>query len=141
VLTTVTLGGGSAAEAQGVGVRAGVSGDPDQFYVGVHGDTGPVVESLWFRPNLEIGVGDNRTLVGVNIEFAYRVPLTDTQWRAYFGGGPALVISRRRGETSAGGGLNILVGIEHRDGFFTELKVGAIDSPSVKFGVGYTFRR
>jgi hypothetical protein len=135
------LGAGSTAEAQGVGVRAGVSGDPDQFYVGVHGETGPIVESLRFRPNLEIGVGDDRTLVAVNVEFAWRLPLNGTPWRLYAGGGPALNLMRRRGNTDAGGGLNILVGVEHRDGFFTELKVGAIDSPSVKFGVGYTFRR
>jgi hypothetical protein len=140
VLTMLALGASTAA-AQGVGVRAGVSGDPEQFYVGVHAETGPVVESLWFRPNLEIGVGDDRTLVGVNVEFAWRLPLNGTQWRMYVGGGPALNLTRRRGNTDAGGGLNILVGVEHRDGFFTELKVGAIDSPSVKFGVGYTFRR
>jgi len=39
-----------------------------------------------------------------------------------------------------GGGLNVLVGVEHAGGLFTELKVGAMDSPSVRFAVGFTFR-
>jgi hypothetical protein len=30
--------------------------------------------------------------------------------------------------------------VEHRDGLFFEAKIGAIDSPDLKFGVGYTFR-
>ena len=37
------------------------------------------------------------------------------------------------------GGFNVLVGLQHRQGLFTEFKVGAIDSPSVKFTVGYAF--
>ena len=136
----IMVGTTQLVEAQGRGVRAGVSGDPDQFYVGVHGEVGPVVESVLFRPNLELGIGDDRTLIGANIEFAYRMPLSNSPWRLYAGGGPALNIVRRRGDTDAGGGLNVMVGVDHTDGFFTELKVGVIDSPSVKFGVGYTFR-
>lgn len=129
------------AEAQGVGLRAGVSADPDQFYVGVHYETDPLVDRLRFRPNVEIGVGDNVTLVALNFEFAYRAPLQRTAWSVYFGGGPSLNIYRSRRDTSPEGGFNILVGLAHRDGLFTELKIGAIDSPSVKFGVGYTFGR
>ena len=134
---------GSAARptwAQGTGVRAGVSGDPDQFYAGVHGEFGPVAESVMFRPNIELGVGSERTLVAVNLEFAYRMPLSDSPWRLYFGGGPALNMVRRQGDTDAGGGLNVMLGVEHPGGFFTELKVGVVDSPGIKFGVGYTIR-
>ena len=134
------LGTATTAVAQAPGVRAGVSGDPDQFYMGVHFEAGPVVERLWFRPNVEIGLGDDMTLVAVNIEFVYRVPIENSTWRLLLGGGPALIISDRNDDTDTGGGLNILVGVEHRNGFFGELKVGVIDSPSVKFGVGYTFR-
>ena len=36
--------------------------------------------------------------------------------------------------------LNLLFGVENRGGLFFEVKVGAIDSPDVKFGVGFTFR-
>jgi hypothetical protein len=45
------------AQAQeGAGIRAGVSADPGQFYFGGHAAFGPVVDKLWFRPNLEVGV-------------------------------------------------------------------------------------
>ncbi len=36
-------------------------------------------------------------------------------------------------------GFNMLLGFAHDDGFFTELKVGALDSPDLKFGVGYSW--
>ena len=35
---------------------------------------------------------------------------------------------------------NVLVGAESSGGLFFEFKVGAIDSPDFKFGVGYTWR-
>jgi hypothetical protein len=39
-----------------------------------------------------------------------------------------------------GGGFNILVGLEHKKGLFTEFKVGFADSPDIKFAVGYVFK-
>lgn len=130
----------SAAGAQDLGVRAGVSGDPSQFYLGAHADAGPVAGRLRFRPNVEVGIGDDSTLTSVNFEFVYPYPLRGRAWRFYPGIGPALILAHHRGRTNAGGGLNLLLGVEHRDGFFAELKIGALDSAGVKFGVGYTFR-
>lgn len=123
----------------GVGVRAGLSIDPDQFFFGGHVETRPLVDRLTFRPNAEIGVGDDFTLLTFNIEFAYWVPLRNRDWRLYFGGGPALVIAAGDGD-DVGGGFNILVGAEARRRLFFEFKVGFADSPDVKFTVGYTFR-
>jgi len=150
VLLTAFIGAiASSARAQSsgaVGVRAGVSGSPDQFYAGLHYESEPFAEQLRFRPNLEIGVGSSQTIVALNFEFAYYIPLDTGRrrgvrpWSVYVGAGPALVIDRLTNNTSTGGGFNILLGAQHRGGFFTELKVGMIDSPSVKFGVGYTFR-
>jgi hypothetical protein len=127
--------------AQTVGIRAGVSGNPDQFYAGIHTDLGPVADQLWFRPNLELGVGDNTTTTAINVEFAYKLDLPRSAWQPYVGGGPALNLYHRNAHTDAEGGFNILLGVEHQGGFFTELKVGLADSPNVKFGVGYVFRR
>jgi hypothetical protein len=151
LFTVFVCSAASAAHAQDagtVGVRIGVSGSPGQFYAGLHYESEPFVEQLRFRPNIEIGVGDNQTLVALNFEFAYYVPLQSGRgrgarnlWSLYLGAGPALVIDRFTNSTNTGGGFNILVGAQHSGGFFTELKVGMIDSPSVKFGVGYTFRR
>src|SRR5262245_33431318 len=62
-LTIVILCTASGAWAQegarGLGLRAGVGIDPTQFYFGGHITAGPVVEKLWFRPNVEVGFGDN----------------------------------------------------------------------------------
>ena len=135
------------AQAQGVGVRAGASADPDQFYAGVHLETGELAARLRFRPNVEVGVGDNVTLVALNFEFTYRLPPTAprlpralSMWHLYVGAGPALNIFRFRNDTRSEGGFNGLIGLAHAKGLFAEAKLGALKSPSFKFGVGYTFQ-
>jgi hypothetical protein len=128
-----------SARAQGAGVRAGVQADPDQFYFGAHAETTPLIDRLTFRPNLEIGVGNDFTTMGFNFEFAYHFAST-RPWNVYVGGGPALVTARHRGASSSGGGFNLLVGAQHSKGLFTEVKIGSVDSPSFKFGVGYAVK-
>jgi len=133
-----------SARAQGVGVRAGASADPDQFYAGVHFETSELAEHLRFRPNVEVGVGDDVTLIALNFEFTYRLPPAAlprslSEWHLYVGGGPALNIFKFSNDTRSEGGFNGLVGLAHRRGLFVEAKVGALESPSFKFGVGYTF--
>jgi hypothetical protein len=129
----------ASAEAQTPGVRAGVSVDPDQFYFGGHLQTAPLVDRLHFRPNIEVGLGDDVTLVAFNFEFAYFFP-SRRPWQLYAGAGPALNLIDTDADTEAEGGFNFLVGVEHRQGLFFEFKVGAIDSPDLKFGVGYSWR-
>jgi len=135
---------GGAVAQTGFGLRAGASASPDQFHFGAHFVSDPLINRLVFRPNLEIGVGSGVTTFAANFEFAYRFPLSKSRFSAYVGAGPALNVYRfggiRSGETHTGGGVNFLVGLEHRDGLFGEIKVGAIDSPEFKFTVGYTFQ-
>jgi hypothetical protein len=131
----------SPAAAQGLGVRAGASVDPDQFYFGGHVETAPLLDQLHFRPNIEIGLGNDLTVVGINVEFAYVLPpLGDGGWSLYAGGGPALNIIDTEAETDSEGGFNLLFGALHERGLFAEVKVGFLDSPNFKVGVGYTFR-
>jgi hypothetical protein len=132
------------AWAQGPGVRGGVSIDPDQFYFGGHYETSPLVDRLHFRPNLEVGIGDDVVTTAINFEFVYKFP-SRSAWRLYAGGGPAVNFysfdnDGNDGDTETEGGFNFLIGAEQRNGLFFELKIGAIDSPDLKFGVGYTFR-
>jgi hypothetical protein len=142
----VLFASGDAMAQTGFGIRAGVSIDPDQFHFGGHFISDPLISNLTFRPNLEIGVGNSVTTVAANLEFAFRIPVPKSQLSAYIGAGPALNVYRhgespnRPADTNTGGGFNILVGLEHREGLFGELKVGAIDSPEVKLTVGFTFR-
>lgn len=142
--TVMTLLAAQSASAQDVGVRAGVSGEPDQFYVGVHLLTPHVFDQVHFRPNVELGFGQDQRLLALNLDLVYRAPIRRSDWAVLAGGGPgANVFMRdRNGDTltNTGGGLNVLLGLEHAKGFFTELKVGLIDSPSIKFGIGMTFK-
>jgi hypothetical protein len=119
---------GSAMAQMRFGLRAGASVD------------------LTFRPNLEVGLGNNVTAVTANLELAYGIPIPEKQFSFYIGAGPALNVYRfnnsiqQNRDTYVRGGFNILFGLEHDNGLFGEMKVGTIDSPEVKFTVGYTFQ-
>ena len=133
------------ASAQGAGARAGLSVDPDQFYLGGHYESGPIIDRVHFRPNLEIGFGDDLTTLAVNVEGIYKIG-TSGALSFYAGGGPAInifsfdddVFGDIDSETEAG--LNVLFGAETERGLFFEVKLGVFDSPDLKFGVGYTWR-
>ena len=129
------------AAAQDPGIRGGISIDPDQFYFGGHLETPPLIDRLFFRPNLEIGLGDDLVLIAANMEFIYKFP-PRSNWSVYAGAGPALNIFMYDDvdEADTEGGLNIMVGVEQSQKLFFEFKIGAIDSPDFKFGVGWTFR-
>jgi hypothetical protein len=130
---------GPAAAQAGPGVRAGVSVDPDQFYFGGHFETDPLLEHLYFRPNVEVGVGSDVTTVAFNIEAIYKFPLKRRGTSFYAGGGPAVIIYDRDNGSDTEGGLNLLGGLEFGK-FFFEVKGGVFDSPNLKVGIGYTFR-
>lgn len=147
LMIVVVLLAREASAQSGPGLRAGVSADPSQFYFGGHYWSAPIVDALRFQPNLEVGVGNDLTLVAANIEFAWWIRLPKSAWSVYLGGGPAMNVysydedrgPRGRDDTEVKGGLNFLVGLASRQGLFFEMKVGAIDSPGFKFGVGFTF--
>ena len=58
----------SLAQEGGVGIRAGVSISPQQFHFGGHFETGPLLDRLSFRPNLEVGIGSDVTAVRRRIQ-------------------------------------------------------------------------
>jgi hypothetical protein len=132
--------GAAPASAQGVGVRGGLSVNPDQGYLGGHFETGALVDHLHFRPNVEFGFGDDVTTTAINFEFVYKWPLKRSPWTVYAGAGPAINIYNFDENTDSRGGFNFLGGFEHAKGAFFELKAGTFDSPDLKLGVGYRFR-
>jgi hypothetical protein len=139
VVCAATLLAAEPARAQqGFGVQTGVSVNPDQFYLGAHVGVGPLVSHLWFRPSVEVGFGDGVTLITLNADLAYWFP-AKSAWRLYVGGGPTLDIYDYDSGSETKGGLEFLLGVAHRGGFFVEAKVGVLDSPDLKFGFGYTF--
>jgi hypothetical protein len=129
----------------GIGVLVGVSAAPDQIYFGANFMAAKVASNFWFRPGGEVGFGDSHTLASFNGEFIYLIDIHKKPWSAYFGGGPALIIDTTHNDppannsTNVGPGFNFLAGIRKSKGLFSEIKVGLIDAPEFKFGVGYTF--
>lgn len=74
----------------GWGVRGGFSSDPDQFVVGMHIDLGEPAQNLHVVPNADIGFGDNFTIVTVNPDVTYDLPI-EGAGTVYFGGSIGLV--------------------------------------------------
>jgi hypothetical protein len=143
VLAAVVLAAAaSPALAQdGPGLRAGLSANPDQFFLGGHYVSKPLWDQLRFQPNVEAGFGDDRTLVAFNMEFGYWMPVSP-DWHAYLAGGPAMNLVSRGGRNGddVGPGLTVCAGLRRRGGLFFEMRVGAFDSPDFKLAVGFTFR-
>lgn len=138
-----------------VGVRAGVGLDPEVITAGVHAKLGPFFnQNAFFRPNAEFGFGEVTTLVALNFEAVYRLPITARQsrWSVYVGAGPGLnFIDRDFEEPLSEGrsisfddfdfdpGFNILAGVEFRSGLFLELKSSAFSVPHTRLLIGYNF--
>jgi hypothetical protein len=86
------LAGAGTAAAQGAGVRGGLSVNPDQAYLGAHFETSALVDRLHFRPNLEVGFGNDVTTTAVNLEFVYKWPQKRSPWTFYAGAGPSVIV-------------------------------------------------
>jgi hypothetical protein len=143
LVTFMISAGSAAAQSKGIGIRAGVSAEPDQFYIGAHMNVTEVVENFWFRPNAELGFGNHLTLLTLNPEFVYNFRIKSSKWTPYVGGGPSLLIGSvdtpNGRSTDTGGGFNFVGGIQQRKGFMAEIKIGAFDSPDFKLGIGWTW--
>ena len=107
MMVMVAAVGASPAAAQGVGVRAGVSGSPDQFYVGAHADT-PAFDRVRFRPNVELGAGQDLTLVAFNLDLVFQSKALRQPWTVLIGGGPAANLRRRDRPSGATSDLSLI---------------------------------
>jgi hypothetical protein len=134
----------SPAHAQGVGFQGGGTIDPNQFFVGTHVETGDLMQGLRFRPGIDGDFGGSFSLATINLEFLYRIQLKHG-WALYQGGGPAIIIRRDTfldvHDTSTHAGTIFTFGFANENGFFTEIKYGGGNSPTLKFGAGYTIRK
>lgn len=74
---------------RGWGLRGGVSDDPDQLVVGAQLDLGEFLPDLAFRPHLDLGVGDDATVVTLGLPVLYRLPV-EGSFTLYGGGGVAV---------------------------------------------------
>ena len=145
-------GGGGGIGWEGWGVRLGASSDPDQVYGGVHFDLGYFARDVRFRPTIEVGIGDDATVVQAFAEAHYSFSKVQV-WKPYVGGGVGLTfIDRDRDKLPPGAddsdtelGLmgvgGIETGLKSGSRFFLELKIGfGDDDPDFKVGLGWTWR-
>lgn len=150
LLVVVPAATAKASVISSIGPRVGFSADPDQFVLGGQATLGPVAPDLMFAPDLEVGVGDHETVVSGNLDLHYHLAMHHSEWSPYVGAGmgvnneaPDRRFGRDLGQTSVGG--NLLFGVTApsspgSDGrFFTELKLGLGDVPSMKMVAGWNF--
>lgn len=130
------------AFAQGPAVRGGTNVNPDQLSVGGQYEFGPLNDRFWLQPSGDFGVGNSAKLVAFNLDVMYRRGLTrNSIWSLYGGGGPAINWYKLNGYSQTEPGVNVAGGLLHRSGLFTEVRVGFLESPQLRFGAGYTFGR
>jgi hypothetical protein len=120
------------------GPRGGISGEPDQFFLGAHIESPDLGHRITFRPNAEVGFGSDLTLLTFNLELVHWMPLKNTKWQLYAGGGLGTNVWLDDDEKTLYGVLNAVFGLQHDAGLFAEMKVGM--DPRVKITVGYSMR-
>jgi hypothetical protein len=135
-----------------LGARIGAGLDPELFLIGVHTAIGPIfTNELYLRPNVEFAFGELTDMVAINLEAAYRLPITfrHGRWSAYVGAGPGLNfihqgVGKREisfSDFNYETGLNFFSGVRFRRGTFAEVKTSlwAPGVPTLRLMFGYTF--
>jgi hypothetical protein len=139
-----------AARITHVGPRAGFAFDPDQFTVGGQMDIGPLAEDFTFNPNLELGFGDDLTVIALNLDGQYHLQLQNSSVAPYFGAGLGVNFFNFDAPSGFTGdssdtelGMNLIVGLgfpmQSSNRFFTELRFGIGDIPDLKLMAGWGF--
>lgn len=151
-------GGVRAGVIEGWGPRAGFSARPDQFVVGLHVDLRPLAKNLRLRPNIDVGLGENATMITLNPDLVYAVPI-EGAGAFLFGGTLSLVHANTdasRTYKDGSGNEHVLtvdndtteLGVAACAGFrfstsdpiFIDAKFGIADKyPDLKVVVGFSF--
>ncbi len=142
------------AKNVGFGFRAGMGMDPEVLIVGAHAKMGPIFSrNITFRPSAEFGFGEVTKFVAVNLDTAYRLPLTPrwSTWSMYIAAGPSLGYSQQNFDRTNSGinwgnleftpSLDIVAGLEFRKGFLVEGRAAVYAKPNSIFRLmfGYSF--
>jgi hypothetical protein len=129
------------ASAQGFGVRAGGTANPDQLHLGGQYDFARVWQQVWLRPVGTFGIGDDATLIAMDVDALYRLPFGLAPFGSvYAGGGPGFHVFRLNGYSVSGMGFNAVSGVLHQNGMFAEARMGFRESPEFGIAFGYTWK-
>lgn len=80
----------SARAGVGIGAQAGMSMGPQRMMIGGHLAMRNIAHQVSFFPNADISFGDGYTIITLNPEFQYRLPM-DGRREAFVGGSISLV--------------------------------------------------
>jgi hypothetical protein len=139
----VLLAVAAPARAQSkIGFGGGATIDPQQVYGGVYWQSPDIGGRFHLRPGIDGATGDGLSLASINIDLIVLIPLGQSAWSLVQGGGPSIVIATLSdvddspSEVHAGGAY--LFGFQHRNGFFTEFRIGGGGFvPNLKVGAGW----
>jgi hypothetical protein len=139
-----------AGPFQTFGPHVGFSTDPSQVVFGGQLQMGDIAPQIDFVPGVDLGIGDDLTIISLNGDFHYRFQVQGMTWQPYAGGGIAVhMISwdipgpgSDDSDTRAEGTLIVGADVPTRSGsrFFVEGKIGLGDGPDLKFLAGWHFK-
>lgn len=133
-----------------LGLRGGVSLNPDQFHGGLFADMGRVFGNVHFRPSFDLGWGNGVVLGAANADALYL--FRPRSWRPFAGGGLGINFFDVTEGVGEGRGLdiepvlNLVGGIEWgKSGkgsigrYLLEGRLGLGDTPDFKLSFGTRF--
>ena len=150
VLAAALPAAAMASPFQTFGPHIGFSTDPSQVVFGGQLQMGDVAPNIDFVPGVDLGIGDDLTLISLNGDFHYRFVVSGMTWQPYAGGGVAVhFISWDNpgpigddSDTRAEGTLIVGADVPTKNGsrFFVEGKLGLGDGPDFKILAGWHFK-
>ncbi|MBU1317659.1 MAG: hypothetical protein KKG33_07690 [candidate division Zixibacteria bacterium] len=134
---------GSKIGFLGWGPRAGLTVNPDQIHFGAHVSFGAPTTPLLIQPNVELGFGDDVTLIAINGDMSYLFRSANGAWTPSLGGELGMVRVNVDGfGSNTDLGISIFGAIAktmaNGNQLFLEAKVGVADAPDFKATIGYT---
>ncbi len=131
------------------GLRLGVADDPDQVILGVQARLVSFTRNVVLRPSLDLGFGDDHTLLGLTLPALYRWT-ESPDFTPYLGGGIGLTFidrdrpPRRKDDSELEIHPAVLGGVEWpraRGDLFLELGLGFGEAHDLKLVLGWIKRR
>ena len=116
-----------------------------QVHFGGHAKLGELFPNVEMTPNIEMGFGDNFTVITLNGDLAYQfTELTTAPWGLYGGGSLSLnYLDNDQIDGNLDLGFSAIAGVTRKLGnqneILAELRLGILDSPDFKATIGYTF--
>jgi hypothetical protein len=148
VSTLIILNTGSAlALGLPIGPRVGYTSwdGIQQMHFGAHAKTGDLFPNVELTPGIEMGFGDDVTLITLNGDLVYRfTELSTDPWGFNAGGSLSLnYIDHKLSDGNLDLGFSGLIGVTRKLGngneLLAEIRLGILDSPDFKATIGYTF--